>query len=177
MCFIHLSNNVNNWWVTSNLPLRWHRTTSTTSGRKSLIFNRNSSGERQLKFTARGEDDHNKKPCAKHREHRIAQRRQRCQHSDHKHVQRQQQNTPITYTANGADEEREHRLLTLQKVMGRSGNAYMYSLHKIIFFDATIGSNSYTTCTMQVKNIFPMDWGQPTSRYTMSNIGFYSKLY
>ena len=95
MCFIHLSNNVNNWWVTSNFPLRWHRTTITTSGRKSLIFNRNSSGERQLKFTARGEDDHNKKPRAKHREHRIAQRRQRCQHSDHKHVQRQQQNTPI----------------------------------------------------------------------------------
>ena len=81
------------------------------------------------------------------------------------------------YTANGADEEREHRLLTLQKVMGRSGNAYMYSLHKIIFFDATIGSNSYTTCTMHVKNIFPMDWGQPSSLYTMSNIGFYSKLY
>ena len=32
------------------------------------------------------------------------------------------------YTANGADEGREHRLLTLQKVMGRSGNAYKYSL-------------------------------------------------
>ena len=28
------------------------------------------------------------------------------------------------YTANGADEEREHRLPTLQKAMGRSGNAY-----------------------------------------------------
>ena len=28
------------------------------------------------------------------------------------------------YTANGADEERKHRLPTLQKAMGRSGNAY-----------------------------------------------------
>ena len=28
------------------------------------------------------------------------------------------------YTANGADEEREHRLPTLQKAMGRSGNSY-----------------------------------------------------
>ena len=96
MCFIHLLNNVNNWWITSNFPLRWHRTTSTTSGWKSLIFNRNSSGERWLKFTARGENDNNKKPRAKRREHRIEQQRQRCQHSDDKHVQRQQKNTPIT---------------------------------------------------------------------------------
>ena len=29
-----------------------------------------------------------------------------------------------SYTENGADEEREHRLPTLQKAMGRSGNAY-----------------------------------------------------
>ena len=80
------------------------------------------------------------------------------------------------YTANGADEEREHRLTMLQKAIRRSGNAYwVYS--KIIFFNATIGSNSYTICTMHVKNIFPTDWGQPTSLYTMSNIGFYSKLY
>ena len=51
------------------------------------------------------------------------------------------------YTVNGADEEREHRLPTLQKAMGRSGNAY--SLQQIIFFHATISSNSYTICTMQ----------------------------
>ena len=49
------------------------------------IFNRNSSGERRLKFIASGEDDDNK-PRAKHREHRLSQRRQRRQHSDRKHV-------------------------------------------------------------------------------------------
>ena len=48
------------------------------------------------KFIANGEDDETKKPRAKHREHRLAQRRQRRQHSDHKHVQRQRQNTTIT---------------------------------------------------------------------------------
>ena len=36
---------------------------------------------------------------------------------------------------------------------------------------------SYTICTMHVKNIFPIDWGQPISLYTMINNGFYSKLY
>ena len=30
---------------------------------------------------------------------------------------------------------------------------------------------------MHVKNIFPTDSGQPVSLYTMSNSGFYSKLY
>ena len=47
-----------------------------------------------------------------------------------------------------------------------------FTVKIIIFFDATIGSNSYTICTMHVKNIFLMDWGQPTSLYTMSNICF-----
>ena len=69
----------------------------------------------------------------------------------------------------------EHRPPTLQKAMGRWGNAYSYS--KIISFDAMIGSNSYTTCTMHVKNIFPTEWRQPISLYTMSNIGFYRNLY
>ena len=69
---------------------------STISGWKSSIFNRNSSGECRLKFIASGEDDNNKKPRTKHREHRLAQRRQRRQHSDRKHVQRQRQNTTIT---------------------------------------------------------------------------------
>ena len=94
--FIHLWNNVYNRWITSNFPFRWHRTTNTTSGWKSSIFNRNYSGERRLKFIASEKDDDNKKPCSKHREHRLAQRRQRRQHSDHKHVQRQRQNNTIT---------------------------------------------------------------------------------
>ena len=59
------------------------------------------------------------------------------------------------YTANGADEEREHRLLTLQKSWGDQATLAVYS--KIIFFDATIGSNSYTICAMYFKNIFPTD--------------------
>ena len=37
-----------------------------------------------------------KKTTAKQREHRLAQRRQRRLHSDHKRVQRQGQNTTIT---------------------------------------------------------------------------------
>ena len=94
--FIHLWNNVYNRWITSNFPFRWHRKTNTTSGWKSSIFNRNYSGERRLKFIASEKDDDNKKPCSKHNEHRLAQRRQRRQHSDHKHVQRQRQNTTIT---------------------------------------------------------------------------------
>ena len=62
-----------------------------------------------------------------------------------------------------------------KKRWGDQATLTVYS--KIIFFDATIGSKSYTICTMHVKNIFPTDWGQPISLYTMSNIGFYSKLY
>ena len=96
LLFIHLWNNVYIRSITSNFPFRRHRTTNTTSGWKSSIFNRNSSGERRLKFIASEKDDDNKKPCAKHREHRLAQRRQRRQHSGHKHVQRQRQNNTIT---------------------------------------------------------------------------------
>ena len=167
--FIHLWNNVYNRWITSSLPFRWHRTTSTTSGWKSSIFNRNSFGERRLKFITNGEDDDNKKPRAKHREHRLAQQRQRRQHSDHKHVQRQWQNTTITLRnrwregtptakASKSDGEMRQRLQFTVK----------------LFDDATIGSKSYKICTMHVKNtcIFPTDWGQPISLYTMSNIGF-----
>ena len=121
--FIHLWNNVYNQWIMSNFPFKWHRTTSTTSGWKSSIFNRNSSGERRPIFIAIGEDDDNKKPRAKDREHRLAQRRQRRQHSDHKKCT-EAATKYYNYTANGADEEREYRLPTLQKAMGRSGNAY-----------------------------------------------------
>ena len=118
------------------------------------IFNRNSSGARRLKFIASGEDDDNKKPRAKHREHRLAQRRQRRQHSDHKHVQRQRQNTTITLQMEpmmrgNTDCPR------FKKRWGDPATLTVYS--KIIFFDATIRSNSYTICTMHVKNIFPLD--------------------
>ena len=104
-----LWNNVYNRWITNNFTFKWHRTTSRTSGLKSSIFNRNTSEERRLKFIASGEDNDNKKPRAKHRQHRLAQRRQRRQHSDEKYY---------NYVTNGAEEEREHRLPTLQKAMG-----------------------------------------------------------
>ena len=42
---------------------------------KSSIFNRESYGERRLKFIKSGEDDDNKKPRTKLKEHRLAQRR------------------------------------------------------------------------------------------------------
>ena len=170
--FIHPWNNVYNRWITSNLPFRWHRTTITTSGWKSSIFNRNSSGECRLKFIASGEDDGNKKPCAKHREHRLAQQRQR-QHCDHKRVQRQRQNTTITLQMEPMKRGNTDR----RRFKKRWGDQATLTVYSKIVFDATIGSNNYTICTMHVKNIFPADWGQPISLYTMSNIGFYSKLY
>ena len=76
------------------------------------------------------------------------------------------------YTENGANEDREHRRRSFKK---RCGN--QLTVYSKIVFDVTIGSNSYTICTMHIKNIFAADWGQPMSLYTMSNVGFYSKLY
>ena len=168
--FIHPWNNVYNRWITSNLPSRWHRTTSTTSGWKSSIFNRNSSRERRLKFIASGEDDDNKKPCA--REHSLAQRRQH-QHCDHKRVQRQRQNTTITLQMEPMKRGNTDR----PRFKKRWGDQATLTVCSKIVFDATIGSNSYTICTMHVKNIFPADWGQPISLYTMSNIGFYNEQF
>ena len=168
---IHQWNNVYNRRITSNFPFRWHRTTSTTRGWKSPIFNRNPSGERQLKFFASGEDVDDKKPRAKHREYRLAQRRQgRRQH----HVQRQRKNTTITLEIEPMKRGNIH-CRRFKKRWGDQATLTVYS--KIIFFDATISSNSYTIGIMHVKNIFPTDWGQPISLYTMSNTGFYSKLY
>ena len=106
-------------------PIQMTQQKSTTSGWKSSIFNRNSSGERRLKFIASWEDEDNKKPRAKHREHGLA-------HKATSSTQRPQTWTEAAtkyynYTANGADEEKEHLLPTLrkaEKAMGRSGNAY-----------------------------------------------------
>ena len=113
-------------------------TRSTTSGWKSSIFNRNSSGERRLKFIASGEDDDNKKPRAKQREHSLAQRRQRRQHSDHKHVQ----NTTITLQMEPMKRENTD-CRRFKKRWGVQGTVYS----KIVCFDATIDSNSYTITT------------------------------
>ena len=156
-------------WITSYFPFRWQRTTNTTSGWKSSIFNRNSFGERRLKFIASEEDDDNKKPCAKHREHHLPQRRQRRQHSDpnmyrgsdkiiqlHCKWSRWREGIP-TVDASKSDGEIRQRLQFTVKLSSPI--------------------QRYTICTMHVKNIFPTDRGQPISLYTMSSIGFYSNLY
>ena len=95
--------------------------------------------------------------------------------SDHKHVQRQQQNTKITPQAKPMTSGNTD-CRCFKKRWG--DQAYLKFTVKIIFLDATIDSKSYMICTIHVKNtcIFPMDWGQPISFYTMSNNGFYSKL-
>ena len=96
--------------------------------RLSRIFHRNSSGERRLKFIASG----SKKTTALQTEHRLAQRRQWCQHSDHKHVQRHRQNTQCDYTASETDEEREHRRPTLQKATRQAIRQRLKFIVKII---------------------------------------------
>ena len=143
--------------IRERLMCLWHRKTSTTSGWKFSIFNRNSFGERRLKFIASGEDDDNKTPRAKHREHRLAQRRYRRLHNNHENVQRQRQNITITLQMepmkSGNTEWRRFK-----KRWGYQATLTVYS--KIMLFDAAVGSNSYTICTMHVKKIFPTDWGQ-----------------
>ena len=122
--FIHLWNNVYSRWIKSNFPFWWHIATSTTSGWKSSIFNQNSSPERRLKFFARGEDQ-----MRRQRQQEAARESQRTSLSTAKATSSTQRPQTCTeaatkyynYTAN---EEREHRLTTLQKAMGRSGNAY-----------------------------------------------------
>ena len=129
--FNRLWNNVYNRWIKSNFPCKWHRTASKTSGWKSSparIFHRNSSGERRLKFIASG----SKKTTALQTEHRLAQPRQWCQHSDHKHVQRHRQNTQCDYTASETDEEREHRRPTLQKATRQAIRQRLKFIVKII---------------------------------------------
>ena len=81
------------------------------------------------------------------------------------------------YTVNKADEEREHRLPMFQQ---NSFNRIRNELRRGIierqvysqnypFFDATIGlgSKNYTICKIDMKSIFPTDWGQPVSLFTV----------
>ena len=140
--FIHPWNNVYNQWITSN-PIQMTQNNKQTSGWKSSIFNQNSSGERRLKFIASGEDDDNKKPRAKHREHRLAQRRQRRQHSDHKHVQRQRRNTTVTLQM----EPMKRGNIDRPRFEKRWGDKATLTVYSKIVFDSTIRSNRYTICT------------------------------
>ena len=129
---------------------------------------------RKPKFIASREDDDNKKPRSREKIADTAkttsstQRPQRCTEAAKKYY---------NYTANETDEEREHRLPTLQKRWGDQATLKVkFTVRKIIFFDATIASNSHMIYTMHVKNIFLTHWGEAISLYTIS-IRFYSKLY
>ena len=97
-------------------------------------------------------------------------------YSDHKHGKEAAYN----YTANETDEEREHRLPTLQEYAAtrirNESNEERQRLKftvKIIFFDATLGSKNYGIRKMHVNNIFPTNGGQPISLYTMSINGLF----
>ena len=112
-----LCNNVYHWWITNNIPSKWHRTVSTASAYKSSprkIFHWNSSGERRLKFIGERIEEDNRE---ENREHRFStakvtsstQRPQTCTEAATKYY---------NYIVNETDEEREHRLPTLTKAAG-----------------------------------------------------------
>ena len=169
--FVHrLGNNVYDRRITSN------RTASTTIGWKSSpakIFHRNSSGERRNSSQAEKTTTTRNREADRKSLNTATTRRQ---HSDHKQVQKQRKKY-YNYTANETDEEREHRLPTLQKRWGDQATLKVnFTVRKIIFFDAAIGSNSHMIYTMHVKNIFLTHRGEAISLYTIS-IRFYSKLY
>ena len=74
------------------------------------------------------------------------------------------------YTANKADEQREHRLPTFQQnAVNRIHNETNEEPSRGNFtvkinnpsFDATIGSKNYTICKIDMRSMFPTDWGQP----------------
>ena len=97
-----------------------------------------------------GEEDDKKKP----RTLSAVNKRQRRGYSDHKHVQRQRQNTAITMQTKPMKRGNTDCRLADRKFTV-----------KIMFFDATIGSKNYTICKIQLRNIFPTDWGQPINLF------------
>ena len=159
-------------WITSNFPFKWHSTTSTTSGWKSSIFNRNSSEELRLKFIASGEDDDNKKPRAKHKEHRLAKRlakRRKCRGSDkilqlHCKWSRWRERTP-TADASKSDGEirlRLHLTVKLSSSMQRQAVAVTRSVQRTsrISFQRTEDSLSAFTpwATLGFTASFILQW-------------------
>ena len=126
-------NNVYGRWITTNISGKWKRTANSTtvdstSGWKSSpekIYQRNSARARTSTWNS-GEEASNGTAKA------TLTTRDRG-YSDHKYVQRRQQNTTIT----------------LQTKPTKRGN----------FFDATIGNKNYIICKTHMRNIFPTDWG------------------
>ena len=110
MLFFHrLWNNVYNGWITSNFPCKWHRTGSTTSPGDPR-WRRFSTETSLLSFHREQIEEDNRE--ARETSLRTAevmsstQRPQTCTEAATKYN---------NYTASETDEEREHRLPTLQK--------------------------------------------------------------
>ena len=76
-----------------------------------------------------------------------------------------------SYIVNETDEERNTDCRRLRKRRDWIRQRLKFTV-KIIFFDAAIGSKNYA-----LQEYLSKDSGQPIGLYTMSNNGFYSKLY
>ena len=169
--FIHrLWNNVYDRWITSNFSCKWHRIASRASGCKfspRKIFHRNSSRERRFKFIGKPIEEDNREEertsLITGKATSSTQRPQTCAEAGTKYYNN---------TVNETDEEREHRLSTLQKAT-RSRQRLRFTV-KIIFFDEAIDSKSYqghpTTvfCEISVRRSkycpqFSITWGRSHS--------------
>ena len=88
-------------------------------------------------------------------------------HSEGKHCQLEKEVIKVckdlatkydSYTANEADEEREHPQRTFQQnSVNRIRHETGKFTVKIIFFNATIGSKNYTICKIDTRSIFATD--------------------
>ena len=90
-------------------------------------------------------------------------------------VKRQQQNTTITLQTKpkkrgNTDCQCCSKMRSIEFAMNRRGiiERQIYT-QNYPFFDATIGlgSKNYTICKIDMSSIFPTDWGQPISLFTV----------
>ena len=147
-----LWNNVYDRWIRSNFPCIWQRTASTTNDWKSSpakIFHWNSSGERRLKFIGEQIEEDN---CEAENSYcnvvnaATTNMYRGCDKILQVHCKRNRwREETLTVNASKSDKKISQRLKFTVKIT----------------FDAVTGSNSYTICTMHVKNIFPTDSEQP----------------
>ena len=141
--------------ITSNFPCKWHRTASTTSGWKSSpakIFHRKLLWRTAIKIHR--ERRRRRRQQDLQEWHRLAQRRKRRLHSDHKHVQKGSDKPQLH--CKGKMVKRENTdCRRFTKQWGDQSTLEVYSQNYLL------RCKSYTICTMHVKNIFPIYWGQP----------------
>ena len=95
--------------------------------------------------------------------------RDRRLYSDHEYVKRQQQNTTITLQTKptkwgNTGCRRFSKMRSIEFATKPKRGKFTV---KIIFFDATIGSKNYTICKIYMRGIFPTNWGQPISLFTV----------